>query len=75
MVLARVYVPTSRLVAMGVLIKSETNSLSYSTKTRGLFPGRGRLSSIFTTILPYGEQKDQPAAPCQSKGKQQSTYA
>ena len=59
----------------GVLIKSETNSFSSGSKTRGLLPGRGRLSSIFTTMLPYGEQKDQPLAPCQSKGKHQSTYA
>lgn len=60
---------------MGVLIKSETNSFSSSSETRGLLPGRGRLSSIFTTMLPYGEQKDKPLAPCQSKGKHQSTYA
>ena len=69
-------VPAGRLVLpTGDLIKSETNSFSSSSETRGLRPGRGRLSGIFTTMLPYGEQKDQLLAPRQSKGKHQSTYA
>lgn len=45
--------------------KSETNSFSQQRDPEA-FPREGPIVRHFPTMLPYGEQKDQPRAPCQS---------